>query len=245
MISVLRSVTFNIVSVALTVVMGICAFPIRWFFQNYALPYARLWARAVLWLFRHICGVRVTIIGQENILPSGAALIASQHQSAFDTLIWMLLVPRPCYVMKGELRRIPLLGPMLVLTGMMPIERAAGAKALRLLLQETEKAIKAEKQIIIFPEGTRTKPGEHKPLKPGIAAMAQHTRVPVIPVATNSGNFWGRNAFIKRCGTLYVVIGQAITPRPREAMLKEIEQSWAKNSLVFSRESHGISDKVS
>ena len=75
--------------------------------------------------------------------------------------------------------------------------------------------------------------------------MAQHTRVPVIPVATNSGNFWGRNAFIKRCGTLYVVIGQAITPRPREAMLKEIEQSWAKNSLVFSRESHGISDKVS
>lgn len=239
MISFLRSITFNIVAFVLTLVMGVCAFPVRWFFQKQALSYARLWSRGVLWLFRHICGVYVHIIGQENIPSSGAALIASQHQSAFDTLIWMLLLPRPCYVMKGELRRIPLLGPMLVLTGMMPIERSAGAKAMRLLLQKTDKAVKAGKQIIIFPEGTRTQPGEHKPLKPGIVAMAQHTKISVIPVATNSGQFWGRNAFIKRCGTLYVVIGEAIKPSPREVMLKEIEQSWARNSLIFTPKTHG------
>lgn len=239
-ISFLRSITFNIAAFILTLVMGVCAFPIRWFFQKQALPYARLWSRGVLWLFCRVCGVHVHIIGKENISFSGPALIASQHQSAFDTLIWMLLLPRPCYVMKGELRRIPLLGPMLVLTGMMPIERNAGAKALRLLLQETDKAIKAEKQIIIFPEGTRTKPGEHKPLKPGIAAMAQHTKMSVIPVATNSGHFWGRNAFIKRCGTLYVVIGEAIKPSPREIMLKEIEQSWEQSSQLFRSKIHDL-----
>lgn len=226
--ALLRSVLFNVLAFVLTLLMGVGAFPIRWFAKRYALPYARLWARLVLLLFRRICGVEVRITGQENLAAAGQGpmLIASQHQSAFDTLIWMLLLPRPSYVMKGELRRIPLLGPMLILAGMMPIERAAGAKAMRVLLRETEKAVAAGKQIVIFPEGTRTAPGAQVPLKPGIAAMAAHAGLPVVPVATNSGLFWGRNAFLKRPGVLYVAIGAPVAPANRKLLLGEIEKSW-------------------
>nr|WP_298794684.1 lysophospholipid acyltransferase family protein [uncultured Acetobacter sp.] len=226
--ALLRSVLFNIMALLLTLMMGVGAFPIRLFAKKLALPYAKLWSRLMLMLFRDICGVDVRITGQENLAAAGTGpmLIASQHQSAFDTLIWMLLVPYPSYVMKGELRRIPLLGPMLVLAGMMPIERAAGAKAMRALLRETEKAVEAGKQIIIFPEGTRTAPGEHVALKPGIAAMAAHAGLPVVPVATNSGFFWGRNAFLKRSGVLHVAIGAPIAPVNRKLLLGEIESSW-------------------
>ena len=223
---VFRSVLFNVLSIGLTLLMGVGALPIRWFAHGWALGYARLWARLVLWLFRRVCGVTVRVSGLEHVPSSGAALIASQHQSAFDTLIWMQLLSRPCYVMKGELRRIPLLGPMLVLTGMMPIERAAGAKAMRLLLAETDKAVKAGRQIVIFPEGTRTLPSEHVAPKPGIAAMSSHTGLPVIPVATNSGLFWGRNAFLKRSGVLHVAIGPAIEVARRPELLARIETSW-------------------
>lgn len=225
--AVIRSFLFNILAFALTVVMGIGVFPIRWFARGQALAYAKLWSRLMIQLFSTVCGVRVQISGQERLAKlNGPFLIASQHQSAFDTLIWMLLVPRPSYVMKGELRRIPLLGPMLILAGMMPIERADGAKALRALLQETEKAAQAGKQIIIFPEGTRAAPGEHVSLKPGIAAMAAHTSLPVVPVATNSGRFWGRNAFFKRSGVLHVVIGEPLAPASRKVLLPQIEAAW-------------------
>lgn len=240
--ALLRSILFNVLAFVLTLLMGVGAFPIRWFAKRLALPYAKLWSRLVLMLFRDICGVEVRITGLDNLAQTGSGplLIASQHQSAFDTLIWMLLVPYPSYVMKGELRRIPLLGPMLILAGMMPIERAAGAKAMRALLRETEKAVEAGKQIIIFPEGTRTTPGEHVPLKPGIAAMAAHARLPVVPVATNSGLFWGRNAFLKRSGVLHVAIGAPLAPANRKLLLGEIETSWRGLEQTFTAQDRTI-----
>lgn len=233
--AVVRSFCFNVLAFALTLLMGVGAFPIRWFFKRLALPYAKLWSRLVLGLFEHICGVEVRITGREHLAAlQGPALIASQHQSAFDTLIWMLLVPHPSYVMKGELRHIPLLGPMLILAGMMPIERADGSKALRLLLRETEKAAQAGKQIIIFPEGTRTAPGEKVALKPGIAAMAAHTSLPVVPVATNSGLFWGRNAFFKKSGVLHVAIGAPLAPASRKVLLPQIAEAWQALEKPFT-----------
>lgn len=233
--AVVRSLLFNVLAFALTLLMGVGAFPIRWFLRGLALPYAKLWSRLVLGLFKSLCGVEVRITGQEHLAAlKGPALIASQHQSAFDTLVWMLLVPYPSYVMKGELRHIPLLGPMLILAGMMPIERADGSKALRLLLKETEKAAQAGKQIIIFPEGTRTAPGEHVALKPGIAAMAAHTHLPVVPVATNSGLFWGRNAFFKKSGVLHVAIGAPLPAANRKVLLPQIAQAWQELEQSFS-----------
>nr|WP_233127770.1 lysophospholipid acyltransferase family protein [Acetobacter sp. DsW_059] len=233
-VAIIRSVIFNVASFSLTMLMGVGAFSVRWFARGYALPYAKLWSRLVLALFQSVCGVKVHIVGRENLPAEGPLLIASQHQSAFDTLIWMLLVSRPCYVMKGELRKIPLVGPMLILAGMMPINRSAGTRALRVLLQETSKAMDVGKQVIIFPEGTRTAPGERVPLKPGITAMANHTKQPVIPVATNSGVFWGRNAFLKKSGDLYVVIGKPVQPAPGKVMISDIQQAWRDMEETFS-----------
>src|ERR1700712_4356006 len=125
--TLLRAGLFNLYFFLLTLVMGVGAFWIRMFAQHRALPYARLWCRLTLAGLRVLCGIRIVVSGREP-LPDGPILIASQHQSAFDTLVWLTLVPRPAYVMKRELTGLPLVGPMLLLAGMIPVDREAGAK---------------------------------------------------------------------------------------------------------------------
>jgi 1-acyl-sn-glycerol-3-phosphate acyltransferase len=169
--------------------------------------------------------VRVT--GLEYLPRDGAALLASQHQSAFDTLVWLTIVKRPSYILKRELTRIPLFGPMLLAAGNIAVDRSAGAAALRGVLAATAEARDAGRQILIFPEGTRVAPGARVKLQPGIAAIAARLGLPVIPVATDSGLHWGRRAFTKYPGVIHVAIGPPIaagTPRP--ALLEAIEAHW-------------------
>jgi 1-acyl-sn-glycerol-3-phosphate acyltransferase len=224
--SLLRAGLFNLWFFGLTFVMGLGGLFVRAFAPARAHDYARRWVRLVLGGLRVICGIGHEVIHPER-LPRGPALVASQHQSAFDTLVWMLLVPRASYVMKRELTRIPLFGPMLLAAGQIPVDRTAGAAALRALLREAERAREAGRHIIIFPEGTRTPPGERVPLQPGVAALAAYLRVPVIPVATDSGLHWGRRAFRKHPGTIHLALGAPIDPGlPRAALLAAIEQAW-------------------
>ena len=224
--TVLRALVFNLYFLLLTVVMGVIAFPIRLFAPGYALSYAKLWTRLTLRGLQRICKIRIRVSGREH-LPGGSCLLACLHQSAFDTLVWMNLVPRPTYVMKRELERIPLVGPMLRLSGMIPVDRTGGAKALRALLAETDRAVEDRRQIIIFPEGTRTPPGAPIRLQPGIAALSAHTGLPVIPVATDAGLHWGRNALIKHPGTIHIVIGAALPSGLRRAqLLPAIGTAW-------------------
>ncbi|WP_040509087.1 lysophospholipid acyltransferase family protein [Gluconobacter morbifer] len=225
--SILRGLLFNLYLLLLTLIMGIGALPIRLMKRRaLALRYAKLWSRAVLAGFEHLCGVRIRISGTEN-LPPGPCLIASQHQSFFDGFVWMNLVPLPAYIIKTELTKIPLVGPMLLLSGMIPVERSAGSKALRNMMKATQDAHAAGRQIIIFPEGTRTLPGERQSIQPGIIALARQAGVPVVPVATNSGLFWDRSPWRKHPGTLDVVIG---TPLPavkgREGFTKALDKAW-------------------
>ncbi|GAN53713.1 lysophospholipid acyltransferase family protein [Tanticharoenia sakaeratensis] len=221
-----RSCVFNAYFVLLTIVMGIGAIPVRLTgSRERALRYAQAWTAATIAGLHHICGIELELIGTENLPEDAPCLIASQHQSAFDTLVWMNLVPRPAYVMKKELTKVPLVGPMLLLSGMIPVERLAGASALRGLLRGTEAAIADRRQIIVFPEGTRTRPGERVPLQPGIVAMARHAPI-VVPVATNSGLFWGRNAFVKRPGRLAIVIGQPIEGASRAVLIAALQGAW-------------------
>ena len=163
-----------------------------------------LWARVVLAGLRLICGIRLELDGREYLPRGGAALIASQHQSAFDTLVWLTLLPRCCYVLKSELRRIPMFGAMIAPAGMIAVDRKGGGAALRHLMREAERAAREGRQMVIFPEGTRAEPGRILPLQPGVAAMAGRTGLPVIPVVTDSGRCWGRRAFRKRPGTIHI-----------------------------------------
>jgi 1-acyl-sn-glycerol-3-phosphate acyltransferase len=185
---------------------------------------AIVWARSLVAAARIICGIRLDVSGLEHI-PAGAALIASRHQSAFDTFVWLTLVPRCCYVFKQELRRIPLFGGLIEAAGMIAVDRAAGASAIRTLLHETDRAVREERQIVIFPEGTRSEPGSPMVLQSGIAAVAARAILPVIPVATDSGACWGRRAFRKRPGVVRIVIGPPIPAKiDRRGLMRALEE---------------------
>jgi 1-acyl-sn-glycerol-3-phosphate acyltransferase len=223
----LRALFFNAWFFGLTTIMGVAALPVRAFARDRAYAYARTWIRLVLWGARVLCGIRIEVSGAEYLPLDHAALIASEHQSAFDTLVWLTLVPRASYVMKQELTRVPLFGPMLKPAGMIPVDRGGGAQALRALLQATSTARGAGRQIVIFPQGTRVAPGVDVTLQPGIAAVARHLGAPVIPVATDSGLCWGRRAFMKRRGTIHIALGAPIAAGTgRGALLGAIQAHW-------------------
>lgn len=230
MMSLIRGTLFNLYLVLLTLLMGVAAFPIRFTHQRlWALRYAKLWSRAVLWGFRHLCGVRIVITGQEN-LPDGPCLIASQHQSFFDGFVWMNTVPLPAYIIKQELTKIPLVGPMLLLSGMIPVNRTGGSQALRDMMDHVARAQGGGRQVILFPEGTRTKPGQRVALQNGIVALARQAKSPVIPVATNSGLFWPHSPWRKYPGTLVVAIGKPLPTLRGRALIPAIEEAWDRLS---------------
>jgi 1-acyl-sn-glycerol-3-phosphate acyltransferase len=204
--TVLRSALFNVTFYAVTFGLTLVGTMIRLFAPERVLWIAQLWARSNLAALRVICGIRLEVTGREH-LPAGAALVASMHQSAFDTMVWLTLVPRCCYVLKVELLRIPLFGPLLTASGMIAVDRAGGAATVRSLLRDADKAVQEGRQIVIFPEGTRSPPGTQLPLQPGIAALAARTGLAVVPVVTNSGHCWGRRAFRKRPGIISIAIG--------------------------------------
>jgi 1-acyl-sn-glycerol-3-phosphate acyltransferase len=201
----LRSALFNVVFFGTTVILLIPGTIARLFAPHRVLDVAILWARTLVLCLRIICRIRVEVTGLEHV-PRGAALIASRHQSAFDTFVWMTIVPRCCYVLKRELLRIPLFGPLLRSARMIAVNRASGAAAIRTLIRDGAQAVREERQIVIFPEGTRAEPGAMLPLQPGIAALAARTGLPVIPVVTDSGHHWGRRAFRKWPGTIHIAI---------------------------------------
>ncbi len=224
MIGFVRAVLFYVVffggtfclSAAGTVVYLVAPTKIRTF--------AVLWARLGVWAARAVCDIRLEVTGMENI-PEGPALIASRHQSAFDTMVWFLLVPRCTYVLKQELLKIPLMGRLIGATGMIAVDRDGGARTIRTLVKAGVAAAKNNRQIVIFPEGTRAAPGALLPLQPGVAALASATGLPVIPVLTDSGLFWGRRAFRKVPGTIHIVIRPALPPKMgREALMLRLRQ---------------------
>ncbi|MGB0695336.1 MAG: lysophospholipid acyltransferase family protein [Rhodospirillaceae bacterium] len=205
-VAVLRSVLFNLFYIGWTAMLGLLCLPLL-----LAGSHDRIQACARLWLSgfrkaaRILLGLDYRVEGLEHV-PQGACLIAAKHQSAFETFVFHALLDDPVYVLKQELMQIPLLGWYMARAGMIGIDRSGGAKALKGMLREAKKAVGKGRQIVIFPEGTRTMPGKPKPYQPGVAALALSLEVPVIPVAVNSGLFWPRNSFVKTPGTITIQI---------------------------------------
>ena len=217
----IRSALFNIWSFGVSFVLLLPATFVSVAMPHRMLGFASFWARVVLAGLGPICGIRLVVTGRENLPSSGPALIASMHQSAFDTLVWMTLVPRCCYVLKRELLRVPLFGRLIPPAGMIAIDRSGGTHSLRALMHEGVRAAGEDRQIVIFPEGTRAAPGEILPLQPGIAALAASTGLPVIPVVTDSGLSWGRRAVRKQPGIIHIAIQPPIPPGLRRPDLMQ------------------------
>jgi 1-acyl-sn-glycerol-3-phosphate acyltransferase len=222
----LRSALFNVAFFLIGFALTLAGTLVRLVDPDRVLGVARLWARANLAALRVICGIRLEVTGREH-LPPGAALIASNHQSAFDTMVWLTLVPRASYVLKLELLRIPLFGKLLTASGMIAVDREGGAAAVRRLLREGDRAVREARQIVIFPEGTRSPAGAVLPLQPGVAALAARTGLPVIPVVTDSGHCWGRRAFRKQPGCIRLAIHPPLPPGlPRDVLMRRLRQTY-------------------
>jgi 1-acyl-sn-glycerol-3-phosphate acyltransferase len=136
-------------------------------------------------------------------------------------------------VVKQELTRIPLFGPLLRAAGMIAVDRMGGGTALRGLIREADQAVREQRQIVIFPEGTRAEPGSQLPLQPGIAALASWTGLPVIPVVTDSGLCWGRRAFRKQPGTIHIrLLAPIPAGLPRQQLMQRLESALRSEVLA-------------
>ncbi len=189
-------------------------------------PLKRLWLKGNMALAHGILGIRYRVIGLEN-LPKGACIFAMKHQSAWDTFMPGLLLPNPGYVMKQELLNVPLFGWVVQRWPVIALDRQQGRKALRLLV-ERGKALMADRapQLMIFPEGTRRAVGETTSYHIGVAALYEALEVPLVPVALNSGLYWGRgfSNFAPGCITLSILPAIPAGLSKRD-VLKQLEAS--------------------
>jgi 1-acyl-sn-glycerol-3-phosphate acyltransferase len=201
----LRSFIFNALFMTITALAAIMAMVLLPFHSRVMRFFIRYWARLIIWVLRLVCGIRVEVTGLEHIAP-GAAIIASKHQSAFDTFVWPALLDQPSYVMKRELLNLPFWGRAARHTGAVAVDRDGGGAALRAMVRDAKRVLDEGRPLVIFPEGTRSAPGEMIPYQPGVAALVMGSGAPCYPVATNSGRHWGRRAFHKTPGVIAISI---------------------------------------
>lgn len=227
----LRSLLFSIVMITVTVVIsivGIAALPLPFKFRWHII---RLWAVINLWAIEFICGIRYEVRGLENI-PDETGIIFSKHQSTWETMALQHFFPPQVYVIKRELLWIPFFGWGIAVLNPIAIDRSSGHSAIRQVVEKGTARLKRGEWIVIFPEGTRVRPGERKRYKVGGAILAAESGYPVIPVAHNAGSFWQKGQFVKKPGTIKVVIGPAIPSEGRkpEAIIKDVE-SWIESTM--------------
>jgi 1-acyl-sn-glycerol-3-phosphate acyltransferase len=192
-----RSALFMAWFLLLTAVMAIVFLPLLAFPRKATVWMARIWARATLWGLKVFAGVGERQLGT---VPTGGVLVASKHMSMWDTLALYLALEDPAIVLKRELLRIPFYGWYLNKTAAIAIDRGAGADALRRMVHAAEKVLRQNRPILIFPEGTRKKPGTPPDYKPGVAGLYSLMNVACVPAALDSGRFW--RGFWKYPGTI-------------------------------------------
>lgn len=185
---------------------------------------ARGWAHGVAWLARVLVGIRWQVEGREH-LPHGACIIASQHQSAWETFMMYLIVPRPAYILKKELTYIPLFGWYIARVRAIAVNRKGGASALKDMVRQAVNRLENGRQVVIYPHGTRLRPGQAKPLQPGVAAIYSAAKdFPVVPMTLNSGQCWPKNGWLKTPGTITVRFHPAIPAgQKRDVLMQRLD----------------------
>ena len=190
------------------------------------------WARLNLWWLRRVCGLGYVVEGREHI-PDESSVVLCKHQSAWETLALQEVFPPQVWVMKRELLRVPFFGWGLAMLEPIAIDRSAGKKAMRQLIEQGSAALERGRWVVIFPEGTRVAPGRRGRYALGGATLACESGRPVVPVAHNAGEYWPRRGFLKRPGTIRMVIGPPIETagrRPSEVN-REVEE-WIESTMA-------------
>lgn len=231
MMDVLRSALFMLILLVVTppyALLVLLCFPLPHRARRMSVE---PWVRFAIWLVKHVLGIDYRLVGAENI-PPRPAVILCKHQSAWETLILQEVFPLVLYVWKKELKQLPFFGWALAVIPMISIDRGAGKDALKQLVDQGRDRLGKGYSVIIFPEGTRAAPGHKRRYKIGGAHLGVETGAPVLPVALNSGEFWGRNAFFKTPGTVTVSIGPAIDPAGLDAaQVNERAEAWIEAEM--------------
>ena len=206
-----RSLLYAIWFYVLLVVIGLLAMPGSMISRRFAIGSVRFFAQVQafgLWL---ICGISTEVRGKENLPKGGPGLIAMKHQSTYDTIAPFMFMENPAYILKKELLKAPVFGVYASRVGI-PIDRAGGAKTMRLMLAAAKVATQSGQQIVIFPEGTRQLPDTPADIKPGIVLLYNELKVPCVPVALNTGLCWQGSGFLRRPGKIIFEVLPPIEP---------------------------------
>jgi 1-acyl-sn-glycerol-3-phosphate acyltransferase len=176
---------------------------------------ARAWGIVLLGVLRLTCRLDYRIEGREN-LPAGCHVALMKHSSSWETFAQAVILPPQAWVLKRELTWIPFVGWGLRQLRAIAIDRGAGGVAVRQMIEQGRKRLADGMWIVVFPEGTRMPPGETRRYGVGGAAIAAETGCLVVPVAHNSGYYWPRRGWLKKPGTIRVVIGKPIVAQGRD-----------------------------
>jgi 1-acyl-sn-glycerol-3-phosphate acyltransferase len=221
---VLRSLLFNVAFYLNLIFWMLAILPVFMLPRKVLIRVAQAWARSSMHLMRAIAGTKVEFRGLEKI-PPGGLLVASKHQSLWETFALVTLFDDPLYILKRELMLIPFFGWYIRKADMIPIDRRGGSAALIEMNARAKAAVQHGRQILIFPEGTRRPVGAPAAYKFGVAHLYANLAVPCLPVALNSGDFWPRRRFIRRPGTIVVEILDPIAPGlPRDVFFKQMQE---------------------
>jgi len=220
---VIRSLLFNTYLYIWTLLICLVGMLLILFPRRYFVAVLKVWTKSVVKGMKLICGIDFDLRGKENI-PVGGALIASKHQSMWDTIIYFDMVDNLAIVLKKEISYIPLFGWLTIKCDMLHVDRSAGAKALKMLVAKAKKCLKDQRQIVIFPEGSRAPAGGKLDYKPGVAALYNQLGVACTPVALNSGICWPRHSFLRPPGCITIEFLPPIEPGlKRKEFMTELE----------------------
>lgn len=205
----IRSLLFIFLMYAAMAVMAVYWIPMTMIRRDNAHRATTAYCWVVRWLAEHLVGLRSEVRGE---VPTGEVLIASKHQSFFDIILIVSVVPRPKFIMKSSLRYAPILGWFAKQIDCVPVDRGKRAKAIRQMVRDVKSGAAQAGQLIIFPQGTRVAPEAKKPYKIGTAVLYDETQQACVPAATNVGVFWPRHGILRKPGLAVVEFLPVIDP---------------------------------
>jgi 1-acyl-sn-glycerol-3-phosphate acyltransferase len=222
----IRSLIFTSYMMASACVFGAVMALGFWLPYRAQFAIARSWARILFWVLERLCGLKYVVEGRERI-PAGNHIVMSNHTSAWETVAQFLIFPPQVWVLKRELLWIPFVGWGLKLLRPIAINRGEGHRAVNQVIEQGKARLKDGLWIIIFPEGTRVVAGETRKFGVSGALLAIASGKSVVPLSHNAGKFWPRRGFLKKPGTVRVVIGEPIEPAGKDPRVlnEEVRQA--------------------
>ena len=228
----IRSVLFFVLAILNTIFFGLFVLPLSFIYFKLGYDTARGWGMATLWLAKAVCGIKYNVLGRENI-PDFPCVSMAKHQSAWETVFILTMLPRAVWIIKKELVWLPIIGWVLFALKSIAIDRKSGKRAVDQIEEQGRNRIAQGLWVSIFPEGTRIAPGKRGRYGIGGAWLAAKTGTPILPIAHNAGECWRRNAFLKYPGMVTVSIGPLIHTKDREpsAVIADVE-NWIESEML-------------